>query len=280
MSFTLHNISKELNQRMKPALHAAGLHLTISIGIALSIGFLISQYWFKPPWLEIMSGVELFTIIVGVDVVCGPLLTLLIFNPKKSTTEKYTDFLLIGLIQLAALAYGLHTLSYARPIAIVHETDRLRVLSYAELEQSEADDAPSWAKPWGSINPRFIGIRPATSIEEKLKRIDDALQGIEPSQRPSLWQDYSLSTSAIISRSLPLELLYKIHPSASKEITSAVQKITSQARSEEVDQQSLSAQSIRWLPVVSQRQNNWVALINPKSGKPMQYLHLDGFQNP
>ena len=66
------------------------------------------------------------------DVVCGPLLTLVLASPRKSRRERWLDFSLIGLIQLAALAYGMHSVWVARPVALVFEVDRLVVVTANE----------------------------------------------------------------------------------------------------------------------------------------------------
>ena len=46
----------------------------------------------------------LILLMIGVDVVIGPLLTLIVFDPKKKHLK--FDLVVIAALQLAALAYG------------------------------------------------------------------------------------------------------------------------------------------------------------------------------
>lgn len=66
---------------------------------------LVSPY----PYREISGGRELFLLLVAVDVVMGPLITLMIFNTGKPRRELQLDLIVVGVLQLAALAYGLST---------------------------------------------------------------------------------------------------------------------------------------------------------------------------
>jgi len=49
----------------------------------------------------------LFLIVVTVDVILGPLITLAVFNGVKPWTELRRDLAMVGVLQLAALGYGL-----------------------------------------------------------------------------------------------------------------------------------------------------------------------------
>jgi len=62
-----------------------------------------------------------------VDVILGPLITLTVFNRSKPRSELVRDLTVVGLIQLAALGYGLWTVFVARPVHLVFEYDRFRV---------------------------------------------------------------------------------------------------------------------------------------------------------
>lgn len=55
-----------------------------------------------------------------IDLVLGPLMTLIIFNPAKSRREIRFDLGTIALIQASVLAWGIYTVHNERPVAIVH----------------------------------------------------------------------------------------------------------------------------------------------------------------
>jgi hypothetical protein len=68
---------------------------------------LVFLVWYPNPYREISGGRELFLILVTVDVILGPLITLSIFNPVKAWKVLRRDLAIVGLIQLAALGYGM-----------------------------------------------------------------------------------------------------------------------------------------------------------------------------
>jgi hypothetical protein len=74
-----------------------------------------------------------FLIVVTVDVILGPLITLAVFNRAKPWTELRRDLVIVALIQLSALGYGLWTVFVARPVHLVFEYDRFRVVHAVEV---------------------------------------------------------------------------------------------------------------------------------------------------
>ncbi len=255
------------------AVRAAATHLVLSVAVASLVAALVFGLWFPSPLRELVGGTELFWLIASVDVVCGPLLTLVVFNPSKPRAELHRDLALVALIQLVALSYGVHTLAHARPVALVHEVDRFRVVTISDLDQSEAATVPQWAQPWSLSRPRTFGLRPATSSEENMASIDASLQGIEPSQRPSWWRDYTLSTAQVLQRARPLNELRNKHPDQSTLIDEAVERaLTSRQAGETTD-----GAALRWLPLVSRRAADWVALVDPQTARLRGYIHVDGF---
>jgi hypothetical protein len=262
-----------LNVRTARALRAAALHLLISILVASVVAMLVFAAWFPSPFRELAGGAELFCLIVGVDIVCGPLLTLVVFNPAKPRAELLRDLTLVAGIQLLALGYGVHTLSYARPLALVHEVDRFRVVSFADLDEADLSTAPGWVRPWGLSAPRIMGIRPAVSGEEKLASVEASLQGVEPSQRPSWWQDYALSVPQVLAHARSLAELRAKHSAHAARLNRAATEAAANVR----DSETIDPAALRWLPLVSRRAMDWVVLLDPSTGRVRGYVHLDGF---
>lgn len=262
-----------LRTRSTRALRAAALHLLLSVTVAGLVALLVFGTWFPAPLHALTGGAELFWLIVSVDVVCGPLLTLVVFNPAKPRTELLRDLALVAVIQLLALSYGVHTLSYARPVALVYEVDRFRSVSFADLDEADADNAPEWAQSWSLSSPHTVGVRAVTTLEEKIASINASLQGVEPSQRPSWWQDYALSVPQVLQRARPLDDLRAKHPSQ----TALIDAAAAQAITNLVPHETTDPAALRWLPLVSRRATDWVVLLDPVTARVRGYVHLDGF---
>jgi hypothetical protein len=83
---------------------AAGLHLALSALIALTVVLLLLAVWYPQPYFQAMGGEKLLRLLIGVDVVLGPLITLIIFDPRKPALK--WDLAAIAALQVTALAYG------------------------------------------------------------------------------------------------------------------------------------------------------------------------------
>ena len=128
-------------RRARGATKAAFVHFLGSICVASVAALLVLWVWYPHPYGLLSGGRHLFLLLMGVDVVCGPLLTLVLFNPTKPRSELLTDMALVVCIQLAALAYGLYTAQEARPLFLVHEVDRFRVVTAGDYGDVDVRDA-------------------------------------------------------------------------------------------------------------------------------------------
>jgi len=248
-------------------------HLIVSVVIAGLVALLVIGAWFPSPFAEISGGLSLFLLVVAVDVVCGPALTLLLLHPGKSRQALFVDIALISAVQFSALGYGVHTLSEARPIAIVFEVDRFRVVSYADLDTSRPESIPDWVRPWSFQGPRLLGVRAARTAREKFESVDASLQGVEPGQRPDWWQDFEINAPEVKQRAKRLELLLAMHPQKVQRILSAAAQVTHGLKQDD----TMNPQELLWLPVVSRKSMDWVAFIDPSNARIRGYVHVDGF---
>jgi hypothetical protein len=251
--------------RLLSAVKAASVHLICSLCLAALAAMLVFFIWYPYPYQKLSGGTELFLLIVGVDVVCGPLLTLVLFNPKKSAIKLVTDLSLVTLIQLIALGYGLYTMAMARPVYLVFEVDRFKVVSCVDIpkEQLRPELGGFHKLPWGG--PKIIGIREPKNTNEKFESLDLSLQGQEPSARPDWWQVYDLSKDKVIARSKPLTDLRSKRPLAASLINRAVE-----------DSGKIESE-LRWLPLTSFKSSEWVAFIDAKTAFILAYAPIDGF---
>lgn len=116
-------------RRLKFAVKASAIHLIASALIAVAAAAIVFFVWFPFPYRALAGGQKLFWVLVAVHVACGPLLTLIVFDPKKPRSELKFDFTVIALIQIVCLCYGLYALSSARPVVLAFETDRFVAVS-------------------------------------------------------------------------------------------------------------------------------------------------------
>lgn len=255
-----------ITRRLRHALRAAGWHLLVSAGLAALAAALVFGVWFPYPYRELVGGRELFLIVVAVDVVCGPLLTLVLFNHLKSRRELTLDLSLVALVQLAALAYGLFTVVQARPVYLAFEVDRFRAVTYADIqhEKLRPQDGGLQVLSWG--RPRVIGVREPADGDEMLRSLDLSLGGVDPAVRPDWWVPYESIQDRALDRAKPMaDLRSKKTVHEAGLINAAVQD------------SGLPEAQLRWLPVTSFQSTGWVVLLEKDTARLVSFLPIDGF---
>lgn len=189
----------------KIKLKASGIHLLLSlVVISLAIGLII-YYWFPNSLVHVSNFKEIALLIVSIDLILGPLLTFIIFKPKKKGLK--FDLSAIATFQACALVYGLFTLYQAHPVYIAFNIDRFTLVSAIE------------AKPENALNNEFNVSKYAlpklvvAKIPEGEKARSDFLIEVmsgspDVAFRPDLYQPYEDNISDILAKSLDPNIIF------------------------------------------------------------------------
>ena len=251
------------NLRFKSAAKAMGWHFAGSLLVACLVAAVVFGVWFPYPYRQLAGGTELFFLIMGVDIVCGPLLTLVLYNPAKPKRELLMDLSLVVVLQLAALAYGIWTVHQARPLYLVHEVDRFKVIALADVDAAELVKLPEALQPSLFKGPQTVGLREASAEERKTVMFESVQGGRDYGERPGFYVAYDAAQAAkTYAKAKPLENFVKKHPSKQADFD----KLQTQAGAE--------AKLLRYLPIMARQ--DWVAALNPK-GEVVGYVQGDGF---
>lgn len=121
---------------MKFRLLCFASHLLVSFAIALLAMWCVFGVWYPSP-LDVAMGVtDIFILLLCVDMIVGPLLTLLVAKQGKKTLK--IDLAVIGVLQLIALGYGLYIVAQGRPVWLVYNNKRFDVIqAYEVIASSE-----------------------------------------------------------------------------------------------------------------------------------------------
>lgn len=252
----------------KERLTASGIHFCISLAIAALAALLVFGLWYPWPYREVSGGRELFVLVVTVDVLLGPLITLAIFNRAKPRRELVMDLAIVGAIQLAALGYGLWTVAVARPVHLVFEFDRFRVVHAIDIPQELLGRQPEAlpVMPW--MGPTVLAVRPFRDPDEKFNATVAALQGVPVAARPDLWQSYEAARARVIEASRPAEELKRRFPARAAEIDAEIDAALKRA--------GRPPTALRYLPVVA-RKFFWTALLDSQTAEVITFIPLDSF---
>lgn len=244
---------------------AAAVHLIGSGIVALLAAWLVFGVWFPYPYRHISGGVELFTLVMAVDLILGPILTFSIFNTSKPYKELFLDLSVIIILQTAALVYGLVSVFEARPVYLVHEVDRFQVVTAADIDPADlVKAAPAFQKlPLHGIP--MIGVRTSHDLNEMLESVESALAGKDLARTPPRWQALDAANQAQIrQRGRDMAFLQ----TRATDGGAALNALLAQA--------GLDPTQAIGLPVVSRR-SDWTIILKSADLSTVGYLPIDAF---
>ena len=96
---------------------AFAVHLAVSFVIFLVLLLLVFYVWYPGIFFESEKGWKAIALIAGVDLVLGPLCTLIVFNPAKKSLKM--DLAIIALLQAGALIAGSYLIHERRPVGFL-----------------------------------------------------------------------------------------------------------------------------------------------------------------
>lgn len=254
-----------LQKRFQAALKASAFHFVSSLVVAAMAAGLVFGLWYPFPYRELSGGRELFLLVVTVDVVCGPLLTAVLFTPKKPRTELVRDLGMVALIQLGALVYGLMTVWEARPLFLVQEVDRFKVVNAPALDDAALQALDGALKPKFWAGPTVVAIRKPKDIVEKNMVMFSALNGgRDYGERPEFYIPY-VGDAALqsLQKAIPLALFLNRYP----DVRDDAEGIATMSGS--------ALEKLVYLPVVGRQE--WIAVLNDKAAI-VGFLKGDGFE--
>ncbi len=180
------------------------LHLAISatvVGVALAIIFFV---WYPHPWFEIAGAWRVVQVLVGVDLVLGPALTLLLYKPGKPRVV--FDLMFVAAIQMAALVYGLTTIYSQRPLYNIFAVDRFVMVAAADIDRTTVP--PAVIDAWPNTGPLYAVAELPTDQAEQQALLFELLEGAPDIEfRPNLWKPWPDAHSAALARLKPLSSL-------------------------------------------------------------------------
>jgi len=152
-------------------LRAAGIHAGLSFAVFAVFSFLAVFLWFPAPLFVLEGAFVALAIAAGVDLVVGPILTLVVTNAKKSKREQWMDYSLIALMQIGALYFGISQLYKEHPVAMVHYVDSFYLVSHQNIHKQNINELAilenSAGINWKGL-PLFAVVDPSGLEENKI----------------------------------------------------------------------------------------------------------------
>lgn len=245
-------------------IQAALLHLLGSVLVVGLLAALVVVFWYPFPYWKSSGGINLLALIAGVDVVLGPLVTLVIFNIRKPIKELRTDILLVVLLQLSAMGYGLWSAYQARPLFNVFEYRLFRVVHATDIPETLPGGAPAVGVigvPGVFDRPTLLSLRDFQDNQEQIEATAMALEGLSLAARPDFWRPYGQAQAAIRTAAKPLRELVE---------TGVVDASTVSAWVQEAGK---PADAFGYVPMID-RVGDWVVVVDLQTSRPVAYWEL------
>lgn len=118
---------------------ASAIHFSISLTVFLILLSVILFLWYPGILFNVGGGWAGLRIVFAVDLILGPLLTLIVFKSGKSGLK--FDLWCIGIFQVVCMTAGMGVVYGERPVALVLAYDTFYSIDADELEQYERDPA-------------------------------------------------------------------------------------------------------------------------------------------
>ena len=226
--------------------------------MVLALLFLV---WYPQPYFDAAGGQQLVVILLGVDLVLGPLLTLIVFKADKKSLR--FDLTVIALIQATALVYGMHVIVQARPVFIVAAVDRFKLVAANDLESADLRkaNAPQFRSlSW--TGPRLVAARMPSDPEKRNALVFSGTAGKDIEKFPEYYVEYAEEAPNMLARAKPVDVLRKKNAEAGAVLDRWLQD------------NGYRDSDIVWLPLMA-RHSSLTMLLDARDGTPLDAVRID-----
>lgn len=234
-------------------------HLLLSLLVVSGLVALMLLLWYPQPYFLAFDARGILQILVGVDLVLGPALTLVVYKPGKPSL--WFDMSCIAALQLAALVYGTTVIYQQRPYFVVFAVDRFEILARGEIDATQLRGAELREKPWG--RPILAVARLPDDPLARKQLIEETLFEGKPDieRRPALWEPYDDELGLVRARARPLSELATRRPA----VAAAVEAV-----------QARHAKPLSYAPVMG-KTRAYALVLAPAKLRPIDIIDADPF---
>lgn len=241
---------------------AFGFHVLASLAVAALVAVVVLLLWYPWPYRIVSGGQGLLFILMAVDVVIGPLLTLAVFNLNKPRKELRRDLLIIVLLQVLALGYGLRTVYLARPAVLALEVDRFRVTTANDVRVSELPEALPQYRSLSMTGPELVNTATPTN-EQRSEAIMLSFSGFDLGARPTYWRPWDAAARAqAVKKGQSLDDWLKRNPEQATGVREAAART------------GRPVEQLLFLPMLARR-TDWSVLVDRTTGDPVGFAPID-----
>lgn len=199
---------------------AALIHLLISAVLVSNVIGVIFWVWYPHPAFEAVGAFSMIRLLVAVDLVMGPMLTLVVYKHGKPGLK--FDLTVIAIMQIVALIYGSYTLYVEKPQYLVFAVDRIEFVSKRAVDQSDIRFDELRNKRFAELIPVFA--RPPEDQAEYQRYLDSVMFEGKPDleSRAEYYEPWAAGADIIRQKIKPIEEIEAATPRERSNIQKAI----------------------------------------------------------
>jgi hypothetical protein len=200
---------------------AASIHLAMSATIVGTVLAIVFLFWYPGFSFRISGAVNPVFVLVGVDLVVGPILTLIVYVHGKRGLK--FDLFFIAAVQLTALIYGVYTLYSERPSYMVFAIDRVSLVAEKAIDRSLIAYEEILDKPVGEMQ-MVVARKPEG--EEYQTFLDSVMFEGQPDleYRTEYWEPWESGKALVRASIKPLSAFEPADDEERDQIAKAIRK--------------------------------------------------------
>ncbi|PTQ89991.1 TfpX/TfpZ family type IV pilin accessory protein [Agitococcus lubricus] len=180
---------------------ASLIHLIISFLILSTIAIYVIYFWYPIPLLPMANADKLLMLVAGIDLILGPLLTLIVFKQGKPSLKM--DLTVIAIVQASFLGFGLHTLYESRPVYLVASGKMFHMVFANEILAEDLAKAVPEYQNLSFTHPRLVGaVLPSDKQERSQLMMSALFAGHDVQQSPQYYVSYDKVVPDILKNSM------------------------------------------------------------------------------
>jgi hypothetical protein len=237
---------------------AATIHFLGSLLVLLSVFSFVRLVWYPGPLFDAASGVDLIGIVTAVDLILGPMITLLIFNPKKKSLK--FDMACVLICQLGFMVYGAWSIFSARPVYLVFVDNRFQLVTANEIDpadQAKAKNAAFRTQPLAGPITLASKLPDDKKLGEQMMFV--RAYGMGPENLPEYFVPYKEAIPAVQASGMKAEKISGV----SSEMRQRLSAYEAKQQKQNVD--------VVFVPLINKKKSLYVA-VDKTTGATMDIL--------
>lgn len=193
---------------MKKRTKYSFVHFLLSLFLAAAIATLIQVQWYPPPLLKATGVLPAFLVIIAVQILLWPLLSLFVYKENKKSLR--FDLSIILILQATFWVFSLYALAQGRPAWIAYTLERFELVKANEIVTTDLESVSSDFRLPTWIGPQFVGTMLSKDANIRSKHLlEEVLGGISIAQRPEQYVSIDIMKNRILKEQQSLAELSK-----------------------------------------------------------------------